>query len=100
MRVNMRQYVEDMKQKQCRNNYAAGSSIISWCMVVHSALLYFHSAKTFLDILFHLRRMIKAEDKVKVVATVWGSELFHFFAAIAILNQDDLKNRIIWTRTI
>ena len=44
--------------------------------------------------------MIKAEDKVKVVATVWGSELFHFFAAIAILNQDDLKNRIIWTRTI
>ena len=93
----MRQYVEDMKQKQCRNNYAAGSSIISWCMVVHSALLYFHSAKTFLDILFHHRRMIKAEDKAKVVASVWGAEYIQFLAALAVLKWDDLKNRLSCT---
>ena len=33
-----------------------------------------------------------AEAKAKVVAAVWGTELIHFFAALANLHQDDFKN--------
>ena len=48
-----------------------------------------------------LRRRIKKEDKGKVVAAVWGTELIQFLAALAILHQQgDLKNRMNRTRTI
>ena len=46
------------------------------------------------------RRWIKTEEKVKVVAAAWGAELTHFFAALVILHQDDLKNRMSFTRMI
>ena len=34
------------------------------------------------------------EDKAKVVATVWGTDFIKLLAALAILHQDDLKNRM------
>ena len=40
------------------------------------------------------RRRIKTEDKAKVVAAVWGTELLPFLAALAILHKDNLKNRM------
>ena len=40
--------------------------------------------------LFH-RRRIKTEEKAKVVAAVWGTELIKFLAALAFFHQDDLK---------
>ena len=40
------------------------------------------------------RRMINTEEKAKVVAAAWGMELIQFLAALAILNQDDLKKRM------
>ena len=42
----------------------------------------------------HLRRRIYTEEKAKVVAAVWGSELIQLLAAQAILHQYDLKNRM------
>ena len=35
----------------------------------------------------HLRRRIYTEEKAKVVAAVWGSELIQLLAAQAILHQ-------------
>ena len=35
------------------------------------------------------RRRINTEEKAKVVAAVWGTELIQFLAALAILHQDD-----------
>ena len=46
------------------------------------------------------RRRIKTEEKAKVVVAPWGAESINFFVALAILHQDDLKNRMICTRTI
>ena len=46
------------------------------------------------------RRRIYTEEKAKVVAADWGTELRQFLAALAILHQDDLKNTIICTRAI
>ena len=43
-----------------------------------------------------LRQNIKA----KVVAAVWGTELIQFFAALAVLHEDNLKNRMNCTRMI
>ena len=40
------------------------------------------------------RRRIKTEEKVKVVAAVWGTELIKFLAVLTILHQDDLKKGI------
>ena len=40
------------------------------------------------------RRRIKTEEKAKVVAAAWGAELIQFLAAVAILHQEDLKNRM------
>ena len=42
---------------------------------------------------FH-RRSIKTEEKAKVVPAVWGADSIHFFAALAFLYLDDLKNRL------
>ena len=43
----------------------------------------------------YCRRRIYTEEKAKVVAAVWGTELIKFLAAlVAILPQDDLKNRM------
>ena len=47
----------------------------------------------------HRRRMY-TEEKAKVVAAVGGTELLQFLAPLAILHQEDLKNRMICTRTI
>ena len=46
------------------------------------------------------RRRIKTEKKEKVVAAAWGTELIQFVAAITVLYQDSLKNRINSTSTI
>ena len=40
------------------------------------------------------RRRIKTEKKAKVVVGVWEVELIQFLAVLAILHQDDLKNRM------
>ena len=41
------------------------------------------------------RRRIYTEEKAKVVAAAWGKELIQLLDALAILQQDDLKNRMI-----
>ena len=43
--------------------------------------------------LYHRRRRINTEEKVKVVAAVWGTELIQSLAALAIF-ADDLKKRM------
>ena len=40
------------------------------------------------------RRRTKTEEKAKVVAAVWGTEMMQFLAALAILHQDALKKGI------
>ena len=45
--------------------------------------------------LLGLGRRIFTEEKAKVVAISWGTEFIQFFAALAILHQDELKNRTI-----
>ena len=37
---------------------------------------------------------MKTEEKAKVVAAVWGTEMIQFLAALAIFHQDDLKKRM------
>ena len=37
------------------------------------------------------RRRIKTEEKTKVVAAVWGTEMIKFLTALAIVHQYDLK---------
>ena len=37
------------------------------------------------------RRRIKTEEKAKIVAVIWGTELIQFIAVKAILHRDDLK---------
>ena len=44
----------------------------------------------------HKRRR-NTEEKAKVVAACWETELLQFLAALAILHQDELKNRLIIT---
>ena len=44
------------------------------------------------------RIRIKTEEKAEGVDAAWGAELIQFFAALAILHQDDLKNRMNCTR--
>ena len=39
-------------------------------------------------------RLIKTEEKAKVVSAVWGTELIQFLAVLAILHQDDLKQEM------
>ena len=36
---------------------------------------------------------METEEKAKVVAAVWWTEFIKFLAELAILHQDDLKNR-------
>ena len=38
--------------------------------------------------------MYSPEVMAKVVAAVWGTEFIQFLAALLILHQDNLKNRI------
>ena len=40
------------------------------------------------------RRRIYTEEKAKVVAASWGTELLQFLATLAILQQDEMKNRL------
>ena len=53
-----------------------------------------------LSIGFEFRRRIKKEEKAKVVAAIWGTEIIKFLAALAVLHEDDLKNRMNCTRMI
>ena len=46
-----------------------------------------------------LRRRIYTEEKAKVVAAAWETEFIKFLAALAILHQDELTNRMICSRT-
>ena len=48
----------------------------------------FHGSNTY-------RRRIKTEEKAKVIAVVWETELIQILAVIAILHQDDLKKGYI-----
>ena len=41
------------------------------------------------------RRRIYTEENAKVVAASWGTELLQFLAELAILQEDELKNRLI-----
>ena len=38
-------------------------------------------------------RRIKAEEKAKVVASVWGTELIQFLSALAIFHKEGLKKK-------
>ena len=44
------------------------------------------------------RRRIYIEEKAKVVAASWGTELLQCLAALPISYQDELKNRLICTQ--
>ena len=41
------------------------------------------------------RRKINTEEKAKVVAAVWETELIQFLAVLAVMHQDGMKKRII-----
>ena len=41
------------------------------------------------------KRRIETQEKAKDVTAAWGAESINFFAALAILHQDELRNRII-----
>ena len=43
---------------------------------------------------FSHKRRINTEEKAKVVAAAWGTELIQFLAALANLHQDDMKKSI------
>ena len=45
-------------------------------------------------VICHHRRRVNTEEKAKVVADAWDTELIYFSAALAILHQDGLKKRI------
>ena len=45
------------------------------------------------------RRRIYTEEKAKIVAAVWRTELIQFLAVVAFLHQDDLKKRLILPST-
>ena len=63
----------------------------------HIKELLHSSVLTITNIMFHLqaavfkllglfhRRIVNTEEKAKVVAAVWGKEVIHFLAALAIL---------------
>ena len=40
----------------------------------------------------------RRQEKAKVVTASWGKELLQFLAVLAILDQDDLKSWLIYTR--
>ena len=67
----------------------------------HASYTVNKSSKGKIVLLYH-RRRIKTEEKAKVLAAAWGegAELIKFLAKLAILHQDDLKNRMNCTRTI
>ena len=44
----------------------------------------------YIENVIHKRR-IKTEEKAKVVAVVWGTELIQFLVELDILHRDDLK---------
>ena len=48
--------------------------------------------RIFYNYVVYHRRRIKTEEKAKVVAAVWGTELIQFLTII--LQQDDLKMRV------
>ena len=39
------------------------------------------------------RRRIKKEEKAKVVATVWGTELIQFLAALDIFHKEEFEEK-------
>ena len=41
------------------------------------------------------RKRINTKEKAKVVAAAWETELIQFLAKLAVLNQDDVNNRLI-----
>ena len=53
-----------------------------------------HGPWSFMVQIYSSRR-IYIEENAKVVAAAWGTEFIQFLAELAILHQDDLKNRII-----
>ena len=48
----------------------------------------------------HAKKKEKKEEKAKVMAAAWLALLIQFLATLAIIHQDDLKNRMNCTRTI
>ena len=63
-------------------------------------LLYFAQGTGIYSSIQH-RRRIKTKEKAKVVAPAWGRAVsVNLFAALVILHQDDVKNRMNCTRMI
>ena len=52
-------------------------------------LLYYYS---YVPWIRHHRRRINTEEKAKIVAAVWGTDVIQFFATLAILDQGVWKN--------
>ena len=42
---------------------------------------------------YHHRKRIKTDEKPKVVAAVWGTELIQFLAALNIFHMEDFKEK-------
>ena len=47
---------------------------------------------------YHHRKRINTEEKAKVVAAAWGTDLLQFLAALAFLHLDDLKKDSSWCK--
>ena len=72
--------------------------IIDWTIHITHSTLYSSLPSAQATAAYHqlsnYRRRIKTEEKAKVVATVWGTELIQFHAELAIFHKDDLKKRM------
>ena len=49
---------------------------------------------------WHHSRRMHTEEKAKVVAAVWGTDFIQFWAALAVLLQDDMKKRKNYMRML
>ena len=89
-------------EKDCGINYLCPLSAEGPSPIILLTVPLFLSAKvlSFITrikhgtVICHHRRRVNTEEKAKVVADAWDTELIYFSAALAILHQDGLKKRI------
>ena len=79
-----------VKPVSCGLSHA--EALLTYCLTAYRQMKHNTSVLGPL-VVFH-RRRIYTEEKAKVVAISWGTEMLQFLAALAILHQDYLKNRL------
>ena len=68
---------------------------VGWCWSIGWGITMLNIASRnphLLQLVYH-RRRIKTEEKAKVVAAVWGTELIQFLATLDIFYQDDFEKK-------